>query len=423
MKDPKPKTESPPEHHDSDGLHRRRSVWYFCLTIKGQRRFFSTRTSNYQEARKVRAAAEKLQSEGKLPGDLSKQKFEIALREVLDGRKPSLAENTIRLERERSGPLLRHFSGRRVSQIDAPAIRNYQQERAAAVSTRTINLEIKVLRHVLKEAKTWTAIAPDYKRLPEDTRGPGKALEESEERLLLDTARSRPGWDAAFFAAMVAANTTMRGCELKGLRIADVNLVDREVSIQRSKGNTAGVRRIPLNDGALWGFARLLERAQALGSTEPEHFLLPAFNYRSKIPGHGTGYDPMHHQKGWRTAWRGLTKETARRAGREAAGQALCAGKGLRAAIAAWKRAAAPFRGFRFHDLRHCAITKLAESDASDATIMAVAGHLSREMMEHYSHVRMAAKRRAVEAIPSYIPSEETPATLATLPTTKRLLQ
>jgi hypothetical protein len=73
--------------------------------------------------------------------------------------------------------------------------------------------------------------------------------------------------------------------------------------------------------------------------------------------------------------------------------------------------------------LRHCAITKLAESDASDATIMAVAGHLSREMMEHYSHVRMAAKRRAVEAIPSYIPSEETPATLATLPTTKRLLQ
>jgi integrase len=64
--------------------------------------------------------------------------------------------------------------------------------------------------------------------------------------------------------------------------------------------------------------------------------------------------------------------------------------------------------------LRHCAITKLAEGDASDATIMAVAGHLSREMMEHYSHVRMAAKRKAVEAIPSYIPSEETPATAST---------
>jgi integrase len=420
MNDPKPNNESPPRR-DNDGLHKRRGLWYYCLTIEGRRKFFSTKTRNYQQARAVRAKAEEDQKKGRLPNDLSKWPFEKLLAHVGEQRKLDLAENTVRLEKERSVPLLKHFADMRVSRIDARAIRNYQQERAAAVSTRTINLEIKVLRHVLREAKTWTAIAPDYKRLPEDRRGPGKALEESEERLLLDTARSRPGWDAAFFAAMVAANTTMRGCELKGLRIADVNLVDREVSIQRSKGNTAGVRRIPLNDGALWGFARLLERAHALGSTEPEHFLLPAFNYRSKTPGHGLGHDPNKHQKGWRTAWRALTKETARRAGREAAGQALSAEKGLRAAIAAWKRAAAPFRGLRFHDLRHCAITKLAESDASDATIMAVAGHLSREMMEHYSHIRMAAKRRAVEAIPSYIPSEETPSTLATLPTTKRL--
>jgi hypothetical protein len=30
---------------------------------------------------------------------------------------------------------------------------------------------------------------------------------------------------------------------------------------------------------------------------------------------------------------------------------------------------------------------------------MAVAGHLSREMMEHYSHVRMAAKRDALDKL------------------------
>jgi hypothetical protein len=34
-----------------------------------------------------------------------------------------------------------------------------------------------------------------------------------------------------------------------------------------------------------------------------------------------------------------------------------------------------------------------------DATLMAVAGHLSREMMEHYSHVRMAAKREALDKL------------------------
>jgi hypothetical protein len=37
-------------------------------------------------------------------------------------------------------------------------------------------------------------------------------------------------------------------------------------------------------------------------------------------------------------------------------------------------------------------ITKLAESQASDQTVMAIAGHVSRQMWEHYSHIRMAAK-------------------------------
>jgi Phage integrase family len=72
---------------------------------------------------------------------------------------------------------------------------------------------------------------------------------------------------------------------------------------------------------------------------------------------------------GWRTAWRKLTKE-------------------------------AGLEGLRPHDLRHHAITKLAESpEASEQTIMAIAGHVSREMLEHYSHVRQEAKRKAVESL------------------------
>jgi len=53
----------------------------------------------------------------------------------------------------------------------------------------------------------------------------------------------------------------------------------------------------------------------------------------------------------------------------------------------------------RFHDLRHAAITKLAESMTSEQTIMALAGHVSRRMLEHYSHICLAAKRTAVEAM------------------------
>ena len=57
------------------------------------------------------------------------------------------------------------------------------------------------------------------------------------------------------------------------------------------------------------------------------------------------------------------------------------------------------FLGFRFHDLRHQAITELAESRASDQTIMGIAGHVSKKMLQHYSHVRMEAKRNALDAL------------------------
>ena len=55
--------------------------------------------------------------------------------------------------------------------------------------------------------------------------------------------------------------------------------------------------------------------------------------------------------------------------------------------------------GLRFHDLRHHAITELAESEASDQTIMSIAGHVSPKMLAHYSHVRIEAKRKALGAL------------------------
>src|SRR5580698_8531641 len=58
-----------------------------------------------------------------------------------------------------------------------------------------------------------------------------------------------------------------------------------------------------------------------------------------------------------------------------------------------------PTAELRFHDLRHHAITELAESQASDQTIMSIAGHVSQKMLAHYSHVRMEAKRKALDAL------------------------
>ena len=60
----------------------------------------------------------------------------------------------------------------------------------------------------------------------------------------------------------------------------------------------------------------------------------------------------------------------------------------------------------RWHDNRHTLITDLAESGASDQTIMDIAGHVSKQMLKHYSHIRMEAKRAALESIVEKQPAQ-----------------
>jgi integrase len=63
----------------------------------------------------------------------------------------------------------------------------------------------------------------------------------------------------------------------------------------------------------------------------------------------------------------------------------------------------------RWHDNRHTFVTGLAESgEASDQTIMDIAGHVSKRMLKHYSHIRMEAKRRAVAALVPHEPDNTT---------------
>jgi len=73
--------------------------------------------------------------------------------------------------------------------------------------------------------------------------------------------------------------------------------------------------------------------------------------------------------------------------------------------LGSWKKAwskltaKAGLSGLRFHDLRHHSITELAESGASEQTIKAIAGHVSERMLARYSHIRLEAKRTALEAL------------------------
>jgi len=57
------------------------------------------------------------------------------------------------------------------------------------------------------------------------------------------------------------------------------------------------------------------------------------------------------------------------------------------------------FCGISISRFKTSGITELAESGAPDSVIQSLAGHLSRRMMDHYTHTRLAAKREAVDAL------------------------
>jgi integrase len=184
-------------------------------------------------------------------------------------------------------------------------------------------------------------------------------LESQEKKRLFEVAKSNPHWTTAYAAALIATGTTARGADLRGLRWSDIDLLEGVMTIPDSK-TEAGKRRVPLNSDAMHGFRLLVDRAIRLGIARPECYVFPSCK--------NLHIDATRPQKTWRTAWRNLTR-------------------------------AAGLKGLRFHDLRHQCITELLEGGAPEAAVLGIAGHVSRKMMEHYSHVRMEAKRKALEGL------------------------
>ncbi len=376
-------------------IYKRGKLYYMDVTINGVRYREALDTSDRRVApsleKKRVAEIQAGKGASKSSRDFARKPFIVAADQFLEDRKPHVADRTYVLERNLLSPLRKFFGDRLLLRINAENIAAYQRERrSTGISGRTLNMEVGVLRRVLKRAKIWSVVAEDVTMDRESTGGVGKVLTVEEKKILFATAATKDEWLVVYCAAVLAVSTTCRGVELKHVRWGDVDLFDRSVVIRRSK-TKAGHRAIPLNQDAVAALAQLRYRAEAHAADAPEHFVFPACE-RNRI-------DPTRPQKTWRTAWRSLVREAARCAGREAASAALASGKGLTIAIGVWRRAAKTIRGLRFHDLRHQAITELAEAGAPDATLMAVAGHLSREMLEHYSHVRMAAKRDALDKL------------------------
>jgi len=258
------------------------------------------------------------------------------------------------------------FGKQLLCDISGEDLATYQARRKREeVSNRTVNLELGVLRSILRRYRMWEAISADVDFLKENP-SPGRALTAEEETRLLDAA-SKSRCRSLYPVIMLAINTGMRASEIRGLKWAQVDFLANSLTVGKSKTAAGTGRIIPLNARAV---AVLSHWRGLFPGVEPVHYVFPhekyglAGNDRKQCAYEIIPTEPMHR---WKVAW-----ESARKAANVAC---------------------------RFHDLRHTFISRLAESQASDSTVMALAGHVSRAMMERYSHIRMEAKRKAVDTL------------------------
>ena len=211
-----------------------------------------------------------------------------------------------------------------------------------------------------------------YQRLTEINSRNIDVISEADLQRLEMVAASKDAWLVAYCAMIIAANTGVRGCELKRLRLKDVDLKGRRITITRKTTKTdAGARGVELNAMALAAMRRLVQRAEQLGSALPD-YLLPADlsrHTKDRDPLKGKrGFDPTRHQESWRTAWTRFRK-------------------------------VAGFPDLGFHQLRHLFITRMAEEGVPLPVTQAMVGHTTAEVTRRYTHVSENAQRLAVEKL------------------------
>jgi integrase len=301
--------------------------------------------------------------------------------------------------------LVKRLGNRKLKSITLDTLKDYQSSRQSGtdgtrpVQGRPINCELAILVSVLKEANLWFGALKNYSRLPEGEERVGNALTSTQKRLLEETAASREEWKVAYLAFMLAVNTGMRGAEIKKLRLRHVDLDVRRLAIEDAK-TEAGNRIVELNQSAFSAVTKLWVRAQQLGASELNHYLLPADlsrHTKTSDPLQSEhGFDAERHQESWSTAWRNL------RAGAAAAVEQR-AKKENRELTFAERKDVEVLSKIGFHSMRRTFITSMAERNVPLPVTRAMVGHMNQKTTDLYTFISSSAQRQAVELLDTQV--------------------
>ena len=130
--------------------------------------------------------------------------------------------------------MTRDFGKQLLCDVSAEDLATYQTRRKRdGVSNRTVNLELGVLRGILRRYRMWEPIAADVDFLKESP-SPGRALSHEEETRLLGAA-SKSRCRSLYPVVMLALNTGMRASEIRGLRWDQIDFLAKALLVGKSK--------------------------------------------------------------------------------------------------------------------------------------------------------------------------------------------
>jgi integrase len=355
--------------------YKRGGRYWFEFMFEGQRIRESARTSSKKIAERVERKR-RSDLEKAINGIVKRERpplLSVAVERWLDSR-AGLAPHTLTNYRLYSRKLAEYFGQRLVSDIDERDIAGLIRERQRqGLKPRRINVELAVLRMVLRHFGVWDSVKGRVRPLrePHDV---GRAIShEDEERILMAIRDSRSPALLPLF--VLSVDTGLRASELRALRHRDLALAWRGgaieqgwLTVSRSKTEGGTGRTIPLTRRGCAVLSLWLSRFPGAG---PDHYAFPAHkigftgnNRRSDL----YAIDPSRPVGSWKKAWRDVLK-----------------GARLH---------------YRWHDCRHTFVSRLAENPAvSEQTTMTLSGHVSKSMLARYSHIRSAAKQAAIATL------------------------
>lgn len=368
-------------------VYKRGGAYWYKFLFQGQLIRESAKTDSKTVAREAeRARRRELElAINRIPRRERMPLFSAAARDWIASR-TALAPNTIAAYQHFVATLIEEFGRRLVCDIDEHEIAALQRKRLAeGKSARTVNFEINTLRQILKTHRLWASLADRVKQLRE-RKDVGRAISsEDEERLLSAIKKSRSPALLPLF--VLSVDSGLRASEVRSLRRRDVALTWKSGVIQagvltvpKSKTDAGTGRAVPLTQRACAVLSLWLAR---FPDSTNDAYVFPNFSVgvsgNARLPAlHGV--DVTRPIGEWKKAWKIACKAAS--------------------------------VTYRWHDCRHTFITRLAENpNVSEETIRALAGHVSRKMLERYSHIRISAKQAAIASLDRSISaiSEEAP--------------